>query len=223
MGLREEFKKTVKNRFLAGVLVIVPLFTAIAILKFAVESIDNFISPYVLKIVGEEFSYPLIGLGVTLMLIMLAGIFTSNFIGKKIYGKWEMLLLKIPLFSTLYSAAKQFIEGVAIPNNKTFEKVVMVEYPRRGIYVMGFLANRITIHNSKGETELWSVFLPSSPTPFTGIAVLFPPEDVKTLDMNVEQGVRFFVSGSASAPKHIRELEMLSNLAEPDQSSTIEV
>jgi len=104
MGFKEEFRRTLRNRFLAGVLVIVPLSTALAILKFAVEAIDNFISPYVIKIIGENFRYPLIGLIVTFVLITLAGVFTSNYIGRKIYGRWELVLLKIPLFSALYSA-----------------------------------------------------------------------------------------------------------------------
>lgn len=213
MSFKEEFRKTVKNRFLAGILVVVPLFTAAAILKFAVESIDNLIGPYIVRLIGEEISFPLIGLVVTLMAIMLAGIFTSNLIGKKIYGKWEMLLLRIPLFSTLYSAAKQFIEGVVIPDNKTFEKVVMVEYPRKGIFVLGFLANRITIHNADGDREFWSVFLPSSPTPFTGITILLPAGVPRILDMTVEEGIKFFVSGSVSAPRDIKVVETVNSKA----------
>jgi len=221
MSFRDDFRKTVKNRFLSGILVIVPLFTAIAILKFAVESIDNFISPYLFKIIGEEFKYPFVGLAVTLMLIMLAGIFTSNFIGRKIYGKWEQFILKIPLFSTLYSAAKQFIEGVAIPDNRTFEKVVMLEYPKEGIFVLGFLANRITIHDSEEDRQYWSIFLPSSPAPFTGIAVIIPAGGAKILDMTVEQGVKFFVSGSVSAPKQIGISEnQLRNLSWESSAST---
>ncbi|MEE9552839.1 MAG: DUF502 domain-containing protein [candidate division Zixibacteria bacterium] len=213
MSFKEDFRKTVKNRFLAGILVIVPLFTAAAILKFAVETIDNLIGPYIIKLIGEDINFPLIGLVVTLMAIMLAGIFTSNLIGRKIYGRWEMILLRIPLFSTLYSAAKQFIEGVVIPDNKTFEKVVMVEYPRKGIFVLGFLANRITIHNAAGDQEFWSVFLPSSPTPFTGITILLPAGVPPILDMTVEEGIKFFVSGSVSAPKNIKIVENVKTTA----------
>jgi len=203
MSFREEFRKTVKNRFLAGILVIVPLFTAAAILKFAVEFIDSLIGPSIIKLIGEEIDFPLVGLFVTVMAIMLAGIFTSNFVGRRIYGYWERFLLRIPLFSTLYSAAKQFIEGVVVPGNRTFEKVVMVEYPRKGVFALGFLANRIMIHSADGGHELWSVFVPSSPTPFTGIAILVPPSEVKILEMTVEEGIKFFVSGSVSSPKNI--------------------
>lgn len=221
MSFKEDFRKTLKNRFLAGILVIVPLFTAVAILKFAIESIDNFMSPYIIRIIGEEIRYPFIGIAVTLMLIMLAGIFTSNFIGRKIYHKWERFLLRIPLFSTLYSAAKQLIEGVAIPDSRTFEKVVKLEYPRKGLFVLGFLANRIMIHDSESDREFWSVFLPSSPAPFTGIAILVPAGEAEILDMTVEQGIKFFVSGSVSAPKNIRVSGMLRASSPTEPSSAI--
>lgn len=220
MSFKEELRKTIKNRFLAGLLVIVPLFIAIAILKFAIEAIDNFISPYIYKIIGEDMRFPFIGLAVTIMLVMLAGIFTSNFIGRKIYGKWENFLLRIPLFSTIYSAAKQLIEGVTVPNKRTFENVVLVEYPRKGIFVLGFLANRITIHDGSGEKEFWSVFLPSSPAPFTGIAVLIPAGEGKILDMTVEQGIRFFVSGSVSAPERIRLIRDDKRVSESPKAIT---
>lgn len=221
MSLKEEFRKTLKNRFLAGILVIVPLFTAVAILKFAIESIDNFMSPYVIKIIGEDIRYPFIGIAVTLMLVMLAGIFTSNFIGRSIYHRWEKFLLRIPLFSTLYSAAKQLIEGVAIPDSRTFEKVVMVEYPRKGIFVLGFLANRITIHNADQDREFWSIFLPSSPAPFTGIAILIPAGEARILDMTIEQGIKFFVSGSVSAPRDIRTAHITEASSPTEPSSAI--
>jgi uncharacterized membrane protein len=223
MNFREELRKIVKTRFIAGILVIVPLFTALAILKFAVESIDNFIKPYVIRIFGDDLGFPLIGIGVTLMLIMLAGIFTSNFIGRKIYGRLENFILKIPLFNTLYSAAKQFIEGVTIPGKKTFEKVVMIEYPRKGIRALGFLANRIRIHNADGEREFWSIFLPSSPTPFTGVAILIPAGEALILDMTVEQGIKFFVSGSVSAPEDITIVENVKLIQQSDSSTAAKV
>jgi uncharacterized membrane protein len=207
MGFKDEFKMTLKTRFLSGVLVIVPIFIAVAIIKFAVESIDNFIKPLVVKLLGEDYGFPFIGLAVTLMLIMLAGIFTTNVFGRKIYGLWEKLLLKIPLFRTIYSASKQLIEGMTVPDKKTFEKVVMVEYPRKGIFALGFLANRIRIHGSGGEREYWSIFIPTTPTPFSGVAILFPSDEPLILDMTVEQAIKFFVSGSVSSPDSMTVLK----------------
>lgn len=206
MGFKDEFKMTLKTRFLSGVLVIVPIFIAVAIIKFAVESIDNFIKPYVVGLLGQEYGFPFIGLAMTLILILLAGILTTNVFGQKLYGLWERFLLKIPLFRTIYSASKQLIEGMTVPEKRTFEKVVMVEYPRKGAFALGFLANRIRIHGAGGDRELWSIFIPSTPTPFSGMAILFPAHEPEILDMTIEQGLKFFVSGGVSSPETIRAL-----------------
>ena len=211
MSFKDEFKITIKTRFLSGVLVIVPLFVTLAILKFGVESIDNFIKPYIVRILGQDYGFPYIGLAVTLMLIMLTGILTTNVFGQRIYRLWEKFLLKIPFFRTLYSASKQLIEGIAIPEKRTFESVVMVEYPRKGAYALGFLANRLKIHLADGEKEFWSVFIPSTPTPFSGIVILFPAGEARILDISVEDGIKFFVSGSISAPRHIRATERIES------------
>ncbi len=143
MNFREELVKTLKTRFMAGLLVIVPLFVAIAVLKFVIETIDNFLKPYIVRLFGQEYGFPFIGLLVTLILIILAGIFTTNVFGRKLFGYWELLLMRIPLFKTVYSASKQLVEGIAVPEKHTFDKVVMVEYPRQGIFAIGFLVNRI--------------------------------------------------------------------------------
>jgi uncharacterized membrane protein len=213
MGFKDEFKMTLKTRFLSGVLVIVPIFVAVAIIKFAAESIDNFIKPLVVKLLGQDYGFPFIGLAVTLLLIMLAGIFTTNVFGRKLYNLWEKILLRIPFFRTIYSASKQLIEGMTVPDRKTFEKVVMVEYPRKGAFALGFLANRIRIHLSGEEREFWSIFIPSTPTPFSGMAILFPAEEPEILDMTVEQGIKFFVSGGVSSPDSITVLARTNSVS----------
>ena len=216
---RRLIKKTIKTRFVSGIIVIVPLFVTVAILKFAIQSIDNFIKPYLTGIVGEGYGFPYMGLAVTIMLIILTGIFTTNVFGQRLLRYWENLILKIPFFSVLYSASKKLIEGLTIPEKRTFEKVVMIEYPRKGCYALGFLANRLMIHSSGGAREFWSIFVPSTPTPFTGIAILVPAGEAKILDISVEEGVKFFVSGSVSAPRHIRVVEAGDSFI---QSGTVE-
>jgi uncharacterized membrane protein len=204
MNFREELKKTIKTRFISGVLIIVPLFVAIAVLKFVIVTIDNFLSPYLIKLLGNEYAFPFIGLLVTVCLIILAGILTTNVFGKRLLGFWERILLKIPLFSTVYSASKQLVEGFAVPEKRTFEKAVLVEYPRKGVLAMGFIVNRFKLHSSPNDCrEYVSVFIPSSPTPFAGIAILFPASEVSELNISIEDGLKFVVSGSLSFPREI--------------------
>ncbi|OGC94765.1 MAG: hypothetical protein A2W25_03110 [candidate division Zixibacteria bacterium RBG_16_53_22] len=200
MNFKKELAKTVKTRFISGVLVIVPLFVAIAVLKFVIETIDNFLKPHIIRLIGQEFAFPFIGLLITLILIILAGIFTTNVFGQKMLRYWEYMILRIPLFKTVYSASKQLVEGIAVPEKRTFDKVVMVEYPRQGIYAIGFLVNRIKIRSSD-EREYCTVFIPNTPTPFTGTPILLPPEDIKVLSMSIEDGLKFIVSGGVSSPK----------------------
>ncbi len=210
MNFKNEFKKTVKTRFISGILVIVPLFVAFGILKFAVLSIDNFIKPYLVKIIGQDFGFPFMGLAVTLMLIILTGILTTNVIGQKLLKKWENILLKIPFFNIIYSAAKKLTEGFASSENGVFEKVVMVEFPRKGIYALGLLANRIKVHTTKGAKDYLSVFIASTPTPFSGIVILVPEDEAVILDMAVEEGIKFFVSGSVAANQNFHVVEKLN-------------
>jgi uncharacterized membrane protein len=204
MNFKEELKKTIKTRFISGILVIVPLFVAIAVLKFVIETIDSFLKPYLVTILGKELAFPLIGLLVTLCLIILAGVLTTNVFGKRLLGFWEYILLKIPLFSTVYSASKQLVEGFAVPEKRTFEKAVLVEYPRKGAYAMGFIVNRIKLHTSDNDCRLYlSVFIPTTPTPFAGVAILFPASEVQELNITIEDGLKFVVSGSLSSPREI--------------------
>jgi uncharacterized membrane protein len=207
MDFKNEFKKTIKTRFISGLLVVVPLFIAFAILKFAILSIDNFVKPYLMQLIGHQYDFPFIGIAVTVMLIILTGILTTNVIGQKFVRKWENILLKIPFFNVIYTAAKKLLEGFASSDNRTFEKVVMVEFPRKGLYALGFLANRLKIYSGDGERTFWSVFIASTPTPFSGIVILVPEEEATILDMPVDEGIKYFVSGSVATRRSWRTVE----------------
>jgi uncharacterized membrane protein len=213
MNFREELKKTFKTRFISGILVIVPLFVAIGVLKFLVETIDNFLGPYLERLLGKEYAFPYLGFLVTFILIILTGIITNNVLGKRMFEFWEHALLRIPLFKTVYSASKQLVEGFAVPEKRTFEKVVLIEYPRHGVYALGFLVNRLILHDKEKDKKLLSVFVPSTPTPFTGVPILVPESDVIFLDMSIEDGIKFTVSGSVSSPHDLWPAEMQRAIA----------
>jgi uncharacterized membrane protein len=208
MNFKEELKLTFKTRFISGILVIVPLFVAIGVLKFLVETIDNFLGPHIEKLIGKEYAFPYIGFIVTFALIIITGIISTNVLGKKLFNFWEHALLRIPLFRTVYSASKQLVEGFAVPEKRTFERVVLIEYPRKGVYALGFLVNRLTLHDKTADKKLLSVFVPSTPTPFTGVPILIPEEEIIFLDMSIEDGIKFAVSGSVSSPHDLWPTEI---------------
>jgi uncharacterized membrane protein len=220
MGFASESKKVLRNRFISGLLVIVPLILTFVLLRVFVESVDGLLRPLVIKILGRTYDFPLVGVIVTFVIIVLAGIFTANVVGARFVKLWERFLLKIPIINFLYGSAKQLVEALTIPQKKTFKSVVIVEYPRRGVYVLGFLVNRIVMvksgegkqisddtNKSSGDERssnynLLSVFIPSTPTPISGFVVLFPEKEVVHLSMTIEEGIKFFVSGSIISPEY---------------------
>ncbi|KAA3633196.1 MAG: DUF502 domain-containing protein [Calditrichaeota bacterium] len=189
-----------KRHFVSGVLVVVPIILTYLVIKFLFETVDNILQPLIVRLFG--YSLPGLGLITTLLLIILAGIFTRNIIGKKFFKLGDFFLHKMPIIRPIYSAAKQLLEALTVSNIKSFKEVVLVEYPRKNCYALGFLSNRIEIE-SKGERV--AVFVPSTPTPVSGMVVLVAPEEILHINMSVEEGVKFLVSGGVVSPEFMKK------------------
>ncbi|MFH1687805.1 MAG: DUF502 domain-containing protein [bacterium] len=191
-----------KRYFVSGVLVVVPLILTYIVLKFLFEAVDGILQPVLHRILG----YWVTGLGVltTLLLIILAGVITRNFVGARMYRTGEKILSKVPIIRPIYSSAKQLLEAVAQPSMDSFKAVVLIEYPRRGAFALSFLSNRISLDVGGEVRSFVSVFIPSTPTPISGIVVLVPEDEATILDMTVEEGVKFLVSGGVASPKLIK-------------------
>lgn|SRR5574341_195118 len=198
---KDKFFKTIRRQFLSGVLVIVPIILTYIVLRFLFSSVDNLLSPLVTQIIGKEI--PGLGIVATIVIIFVAGILTTYLGRSRLFNIWELFFIKTPLVRTIYSASKQLIEGITLPDKKAFQQVVLVEYPRQGVYNLGFVSNRIENQISQPQTELIAVFIPTTPTPFTGFVALFPKEQVLALDISIEEGIKYFVSGGIAAPKKL--------------------
>ncbi len=181
---------TIKRHFVSGVIVVVPFILTYIVMKFLFETIDGVLQPLIVHLFG--YSLPGLGLVTTLLLIILAGLFTRNIIGAKLYRLGDYFLERMPIIRPVYSAAKQLLEAVTKPSLNSFQEVVLVEYPRKGAYTVSFLSNRLEIE-TKGDYV--TVFVPSTPTPISGMVIIVPKEDVIPLEMTVEEGVKFLVSG----------------------------
>lgn len=199
-----------RRYFLSGILVIVPLIITILVLRFLFENVDGLLSPLLTKLLKHHI--PGLGIIATIILIFVAGFFTANVIGSRLFRIWEIFWIKTPLVRTVYGASKQLVEALASTEKKSFKQVVLVEFPRKGMFSLGFLTSQIELEGKEeAKDELVAVFIPSTPTPFTGWAMLFPKNEVIPLDMTVEQGIEFFVSGGIVAPekltyKHVSKL-----------------
>ena len=192
---------TLKRHFVSGVLVVVPIILTYIVIKFLFETVDNILQPLIFKLFG--YSIPGLGLVTTLLIIILAGIFTRNIIGNKLFKLGDYLLNKMPIIRPVYSAAKQLLEALTVPNMNSFKEVVLVEYPRKGLWVLGFVTGA-----TKGEVkdmiseQTINVFIPTTPNPTSGFLLFCPNKDITYLDMSVEDAVKLVVSGGIVTPPY---------------------
>jgi uncharacterized membrane protein len=213
MSIRQKFNTALRRYFLSGILVIVPLIITILVLRFLFENIDGLLSPLLTKLLKHHI--PGLGIIATIILIFVAGFFTANVIGSRLFRIWEIFWIKTPLVRTIYGASKQLVEALTTSDKKSFKQVVLVEFPRKGMFSLGFLTSQIELERKETKDELVAVFIPSTPTPFTGWTMLFPKNDVIPLDMTVEKGIEFFVSGGIVAPEKLTS-KLISQLANED-------
>lgn len=199
MSIRDKLNTALRRYFLSGILVIVPLIITILVLRFLFSGVDNLLSPLIAKLIGHKI--PGLGIVATIILIFMAGLLTANVIGSRLFRIWEIFFIKTPLVRTIYGSSKKLVEAVATTDKHSFKQVVLVEFPRKGIFYLGFLTNEIKTDFENKTEELMVVFIPSTPTPFTGWTLLFRREEVIPLDITIEDGLRFFVSGGIASPE----------------------
>ncbi|MBN2225779.1 MAG: DUF502 domain-containing protein [candidate division Zixibacteria bacterium] len=206
MSVFKLIKDIIRRQFVSGVLVVVPLILTYVVLRFLFESIDGILQPIVQRTLG--YHVPGLGIAITVLIIILAGFFTRGFIGDRLFRYGDRLLTRTPIIRVFYLAAKQLIEAITIPQTKSFKQVVMFEYPRRGAYAMGFATNRFKLQQGDGNIRrLVGVFVPSTPTPVSGLVIFVPENDVIPLDISVEEAIKLIVSGAIVAPPLIRTVE----------------
>lgn len=198
MSLLDHIKKTLKRYFLSGLLITVPLVITYLVLRFLLSAIDGILSPLVLRIFG--YSIPGLGILVSILLILLAGVLTRGVIGMKLVSYWERFLHTLPLVRTVYAPAKQLILSIAGPQTDKFNRVVVIPYPRPGIYALAFAAEEVRLGERWGEERFVAVFVPSTPTPFTGFVVMVNKEEVFPTDISIEEAIKFLVSGGIAVP-----------------------
>ena len=198
-----------KRYFLAGVLVVVPIILTYLVIKFLFELVDGLLRPLITHLLG----YYWVGLGliITILIILLAGVLTKNFMGAALHKLIETILARLPFISPIYSGAKQLLEAVTIPSKGSFKEVVLVEYPRTGVYAVGLVTRKVEILAEGKLRSFVTVLIASTPTPFSGMAILYPVEEIIEVDMSVEDALKFLVSGGVVSPETIQEKLALAN------------
>jgi len=202
MGLFRFIKVSLKKYFLSGLLVTVPLIITYLVLKSLLSVVDGILSPIILKLLGRDI--PGLGVVATLILILIAGVLTRGFIGRGLVRQWDKVIAIVPLVRTVYSAATQLVVTIVGEKRELFQRVVIIPYPRQGIYTLGFAVNEVSPRAMSLESDHMAVFIPSSPTPFTGYVVIVNKSEIYPTDINVEEAVKFLVSGGIALPRGLR-------------------
>ena len=194
----------IKRYFLSGMLIVLPVFITLYFLVFIFNLIDNawgkIINFYIKKHLG--FAIPGLGMLLGILTIFIVGFFATNFFGKKLFLIIEHWFIKLPFIRQVYNPAKQIVSSFISKEKPAFKKVVLVEYPSKGIWSLGFITNEsfLAAEEITGES-MYHVFIATTPSPLTGFLVLMPKKDVKTLDISVEQGIKMIVSGGIVKPE----------------------
>jgi len=190
--------KKVKQLFVRGLFSVLPIVATIYIILFLFRLMDNVLGPYIRSVLGRPL--PGIGMFASIILIFIAG-WVSNIMGGKLFHFGERLLGKVPIVSRIYSGVKQIVDAFSFRGKQVFSQVVLVEYPRKGIYAIGFVTGKCAGEvQSKTETGLINVFMPNTPNPTAGKLILVPNNEITYLDMTVEDGLKLIISAGMVTP-----------------------
>lgn len=206
------FSMRVRTYFLAGVLVTAPItvtvWLAIQIIDFFDSTVRNLIPQGYNPETLMPFSIPGIGLLVFIIGITLIGAMAAGMLGRFFMRTAERLVNTMPVVRSIYNALKQILETVLQSKSEAFRQVVLLEYPRRGIWCLGFVSSKTEgeVQNMTDE-EMLNVFLPTTPNPTSGFLLFLPKRDVHVLDMTVEEGIKMVVSGGLVTPPDRRAKE----------------
>lgn len=200
--------KNLRRYFVAGLLVWLPLGVTFLLLRLVVNAMDWTLA----QVPGyrpEEwlgFALPGLGLVLTLLLVLVTGMLVANIVGRSLVGGWESILRRIPFVRSIYSAAKSFAEVVLSDSNQSFKKVLMIEYPRKGLYSIAF-QTATSLGEVQGRTgeEVVCTFLPTTPNPTSGFIIIVPKKDVIELDMTVDEALKMIISLGVVVPTWRRE------------------
>lgn len=197
------FIDILRQSFMSGLAVIVPLALTLWVLNALLGWMDRLIAPLL-----AWYGVDVPGLGVVAMIVMilLIGALSRNLVGRMIVRGIDAIIVRIPVARAIYSAVKDLISAFSLgKQGKSFREVVLVEYPRRGIFSVGFATNDLTARASSGSDQLVSVYFPHPPNPTSGVMVLVPREEVRVLDLTVEEGLKLTLSAGIVAPGQLSE------------------
>jgi uncharacterized membrane protein len=186
--------KHFKGKFITGLFVLIPLLVTLCVVYLVVSFLDAIASPLfdniTISLMGRSLYVPGLGLLLFVIITYVAGVLTSNYAGKKLVVWGEALLKRIPFIKSIYSSTQDFIEAFSSEKLKSFREVVLVEFPHKGSYALGFVTSRVH-HEAR---VFCTVFVPTTPNPTSGYLILVSQEELQRLTMPVDEAIKYVIS-----------------------------
>jgi uncharacterized membrane protein len=218
---RSRTRIRLRNYFLTGIVVAAPIGITIYLTWAFVHWVDSRVKPLIPSVYNPDnylpFSVPGVGLLFAILIITLLGFLTANFVGRAVVSYGETLLGRMPLVRNVYRGLKQLFQTVLSKSGRSFQKVVLIEYPTPGVWRVGFVASKAKgeVAERLAEEQPLAVFIPNTPNVTAGFLVFVPKREAMVLDMTVEEAAKMIISAGLVSPPH-RAGGQVENLREKD-------
>lgn len=198
VNLPTRITKHLRDTLVKGLLILLPMIATYVVIKWLFTSIDGLLQPLIQESLGRHI--PGLGAIALMLIIYFAGLAEENFLGRRMVNSGRSMLMRIPIINAVYAPARQLIDAFSGTGDSGFRHVVMIEYPRKDAWTIGFLtANTMAADGS----PLSIVYIPTAPTPNSGWIALLPDKDVLYTDLSVASAMHLVLSGGIIAPPMI--------------------
>ena len=185
-----------KRYFLTGLLVVIPIWGTVLILKTLFVAVDSILGNMLADVVTQDYYVPGLGILALVLLIILAGFMATNYIGGQLVRRWEEFLERVPIVHGIYATLKSMMDILSFPQRTKYNKVVMIQFPRDGNYCLAFVTGETREEVQASASEpLIHVYVPTSPNPTSGYFLMVPEREVVSVDLSVEDAMKLIVSG----------------------------
>ncbi len=206
---KQSVQRYLRNQLISGLFVLVPLWVTYVVVVAIFNAMASVLQPIVSRLPMHVpyWGEVIISILTFVLLVLVVGIVAGRVVGQRLLYWGESFILRIPIIKAIYSAAKQVVDAISVPNRKTFKSVVVFEYPRPGVRVIGFLTGLTTDETGASWCR---IFIPMSPLPTSGFLHLVPAHEVRMTDLSVEDAFKMLISGGVIAPDKLatRPLEV---------------
>jgi len=188
-----------RNYVITGAVVLVPVVLTWYVLAAMFRFLDGLTARWVIRWIGQPV--PGLGMLVTVAIVVLTGLLARSFIGRRMISFGQSIIAGMPIVRSVYVTIRQIVDAFAMTDQNAFKRVALIEYPRKGIWSVAFLTSSgIPVISEVVGQDLVSVFLPTTPNPTSGFFLLLPRNDVRLLEISVEDGLKLVISGGVFSP-----------------------